>query len=139
MDTKKPHDGPISLSLLSLQAQIKTLLAEAGGENVINLLDALCRMNINEQEIVLKIFTRIIDRFISGEVRLSEDQSELKNFEETLYSDLVSAMQEATSSKGSMKLEVLQGGKDQRSCCRSVVNINDLRKARQSSKRPTLN
>lgn len=135
MDSKS-HDGPISLSLLSLQAQVKTLLEEAGGNSVLELLDALCKIRPSEQEAVLKLFTRVIDRIAAGEIRISEEQSELAAFEEALYEDLLASIQAAEQGKSRLKLEVLEGGKSRSN---TVVNIADLRRARKAGERPQFN
>ena len=130
------HDGPISLGLLSLQAQVKTLLEEAGGNSVVELLDALCKIHPEEQHAVLTLFTRVIDRIATGHIRLSEEQSELQAFEEALYEDLLASLKEIEREKSPLKLEVLKGGK-----CKSgaVVHIDELRRARKIGKRPVLN
>ena len=129
------HDGPISLSLLSLQAQIKTLLEEAGGNEVVELLDALCKIRPSEQKVVLKMFTRVIDKVANGDVRISEEQSELDAFEESLYQDLLVSIQNLEKEKSPLKLEVLEGGKSRE---KTVVNIDDLRRARQAGENPRL-
>ena len=129
------HDGPISLSLISLQAQVKTLLEEAGGNEVVELLDALCKIRPSEQKAVLKMFTRLIDKVANGDIRLSEDQSELEAFEESLYQDLLVSIQSLDKEKSPLKLEVLEGGKSNDN---TVVNIADLRRARQAGEGPHL-
>ena len=67
-----------SANLMSLQLQLKTLLEEAGGDDVVSLLDALCRISGSEQKVALKAFVQIIDRINSGDLRLSSSKDECK-------------------------------------------------------------
>jgi hypothetical protein len=135
MENTSQKSGIVSLTLMSLEAQVKTLFAEAGGKPVVELLDRLCKISDQEQVKVLNIFSNLIDRIISGEIRLPESDSELKNFEDELYAEIINAMT-AKSNKSGLKLEVIDGGQAVPIKNRSVVSIKDLRNAKITPKTP---
>ena len=136
-------DGKISSNLFSLQLQLKTILEEAGGDNALSFLDSLSHLNPSEQEVVLKMFTRLTDEIASGDKRLFTDGDlALKKFEEGLYREILDAMRDAAkrpSESMNRKLEVLDGGK----ACFSAKSPEELsrkRKVREFPKpRPVLN
>ncbi len=134
METKKR--GHFSLNLKALQAQVNTLLENAGGEQAVALLDSLCELSKPEQKLALSVFTRLIDRIAQGELRIPDSEPVLKEFEESLYEDLLESIETFKQDGSTLRLEVLSGGKDQ--LPKSVVRIEDLRRARKLG-RPTLN
>lgn len=124
-------DGPVSLGLMSLRAQLNTLLAEAGGDAVVKLLDTLCQVSPAEQKHILALFTRVIDKFLAGDMRTPQNTDELSAFEENLYSNLLADIEAVAEEKPlPLRLQVLQGGKVAN---KSVVHIEDLRKAREAN------
>jgi hypothetical protein len=137
------YDGVFSSGLFSLQLQLKNLLEGAGGDHALRFLDTLCQMSASEQEIALDVFTRALKRITSGEPRLfTEGDLALKEFEDTLYNDIVHAMKAAASNDNEKpqeqkKLSVVNGGKS-----RPVVEVRkveeshpiDFEKARRSRK-----
>ena len=125
----KKYDGGFSANFFSLELQIKTLLEGAGGDNAIALLDALSQLNGLEQEVALSIFTRAINRIATGESRLvTEEDRALKDFEESLYKDILDAIKEAAKTTGTTRFEVLRGGKSPR---KTPINLSEARKARE--------
>ena len=108
---KKPQ-GLVSQSLFSLQLQLKTLLEGAGGEDSIEFLDSLSELTNSEQKIVLRVFNRVVEKIRTGDSRLNtEEDQELKAFEENLYNDIISSFEQTTTANGKLHLEVLDGGK----------------------------
>ena len=102
-----------SSNFLSLQLQLKTLLEEAGGDELIPFLDALGSLHRSEQKIVLKMLARTIKKLIETTPRFPTDGDlALKQFEDTLYQDLVEAINCGDAAAASRKrIEVLPGGK----------------------------
>jgi DNA-binding PucR family transcriptional regulator len=125
-------DKLFSVNLMALQLQLKTLLEDSGGDHVVKLLDALCRMTHSEQQIVLELFTGIINRIASGELRLESDQDQrLKEFEEKLYGEIMGSLQAASTLPLRKRLEVVDGGKAPPFQHGSgILDLNRLRKAR---------
>lgn len=119
------HDGVISASLLSLQLQLKSLLDEAGGDDVLAVLDQLSLLSAGERALALAAFSQAVDRVSKGSTRLHSAEDEaLKELEEGLYQDIVSAIEEAErapvqAALGCRKLAVLDGGK-----CRPAISEN---------------
>ena len=84
------RDGNFSNSLLSLEAQLKTLLEEVGGQSAIEFLDTVAELHPSEQKTALKLLTRVVRKFADSNTRFpSEGDLALKRFEEDLYNDLV--------------------------------------------------
>jgi|GEM_PF-7106372 len=97
-----------SSNFLSLQLQLKTILEEAGGDDLMPFLDTLSAMNQSEQRLALKLFKRTLDRFIGGSLRLETlGDLALKEFEDSLYSGLIDGITIAQQPKrGPQKLEL---------------------------------
>lgn len=133
--------GVFSAGLFSLELQIRTLLEGAGGDDAIELLDSLCRLNRSERSIALKIFKRVIDRFHTSEHRVcSDNDRELNEFEESLYGELIHTMKRASGSPYG-RLEVLKGGKTEEveDDEKTPIDLAAARKDRQSKRNELLN
>jgi len=103
MDTK--NNNQFSANLFSLQLQLKTLLEDAGGDHALALLDALCKLNRSEQEIVIRMLTKIVQKLIQSDVRFScEEDRVLNEFEDALYQDIVGEMQRASTLESAQNL-----------------------------------
>ena len=123
MDTKS--DNQFSSNLFSLQLQLKTLLEDAGGDHALELLDALCKLNRSEQNIVIQMLTTTVQKLIQNDVRFSREQDRILNeFEDSLYQDIVNEMQDASAIESQnlpfqrrpvtgteARLEILKGGR----------------------------
>lgn len=136
-------DGKISANLFGLQLQLKTVLEEAGGDAALSFLDSLSKLNRSEQEVMLKIFTRLTDDIANGDNRLFTDGDlALKSFEEGLYREILDAMRDAAkrpAENKNRKLEVLDGGKASFKA-KTPEEISRKRKVREFPKtRPVLN
>jgi len=126
--------GSFSKNFVSLQLQLETLLEDVGGDRAVELLDSLSNLSGSEQKLILGIFDRVVKRVASGAERLvSNDDKRLKDFEEGLYSDLVSAIQSASGEAPRGKLiEVLDGGKTQKPVDRTPISLEEARRARKA-------
>lgn len=126
--------GSFSKNFLSLQLQLETLLEDVGGERTVEMLDALSQVSGSEQKVLLGVFERVIKRVAAGTERLiSNDDKRLKEFEDSLYSDIVSAIQAASGEAPRGKLiEVLDGGKSPKQVDRTPINLDEARKARKA-------
>lgn len=148
MENSKKKDGIVSLSLMSIEAQVKTLFAEAGGTPAVELLDRLCRLSDKEQLKVLGIFSRILDRVISGDVKLeqageaqydtAQDDTAQKAFEDSLYNEIIAEISGTGKGGRSLRLEVLKGGQAVPIQQRQVVSIEDLRRAKKGGREPVV-
>ena len=130
-----------SSNFLSLQLQLKTLLEEAGGDELIPFLDSLGTLHRSEQKIVLKMLARTIKKLIETSPRFPTDGDlALKQFEDTLYQDLVDAINCGDAAVASRKqIEVLPGGKcaensDQTASSPTEHTLIDLAAARRKRK-----
>lgn len=103
-----------SSNFLSLQLQLKTILEEAGGDDLMPFLDTLSSMNRSEQMVALRLFKRTLDRFVGGSMRLETlGDLALKEFEDSLFSGLlddVAALKENRSANGGAKRKGNEGG-----------------------------
>jgi hypothetical protein len=103
-----------SSNFLSLQLQLKTILEEAGGDDLMPFLDTLSSMNKSEQMVALRLFKRTLDRFVGGSMRLETlGDLALKEFEDSLFSGLlddVAALKENRSTNGGSKRKGNEGG-----------------------------
>lgn len=107
--------GSFSSNLLSVQLQLGTLLEGIGGQSATKFLDSVAKLSGAEQDLVLGALSRVVDKISSGEERLySNDDIALKNFEESLYNDLISAIKASNNGKEDPKrstaaLKVIRG------------------------------
>lgn len=133
--------GQFSLSFLTLQAQIKTLMEDAGGEKLIALLDALASLNATQQAVIIDAFTHSVNEIIAGNIELDlPDPENTDQLVDSLCDDITTAisdMRRKASKKG--KFEVLDGGKSEPKPAGSVVTISELRRAREEGRDPILN
>jgi hypothetical protein len=135
IDMSEKKDGIFSSSLLSLQLQLKTLLEGAGGDAALTFLDTLSTLNPSEQKLILGLFTTVVERVKSGEDRLeTEEDQHLKEFEETLYRDILDSMREAANDTPNRKIEVLEGGKSRNRIDKTPIDLAEARKSRRRSK-----
>jgi len=136
MYMQKKFDGNFSLGLKSLELQVSALFEGCGGENARMLLDALSELSAPEQERTIGLFLKLINRLKTSGVRLPEEGDEnLKEFEETLYNDLLSSMSEAANGESIQpvtrrrKFAVLDGGKDSSAKPSSrTIDFNEARR-----------
>jgi hypothetical protein len=141
----KKRDGIVSDSLLSLQLQLQSVLEEAGGDEALTLLDRLAELSTSEQKSALALFQKVVEKMLSSEKRyLPAEEAELKNFEDGLYNDIVTAMEaaerhqvkKALSADSEPKLEVLDGGKsaplfEPKPAKPTPIDFNSARKGRK--------
>ena len=135
--------GEFTKSLLSLQLQLQTLLEGVGGEGTASLLDGIAKLSETERSVVIPVISQVINRLVTGEQRLaSEEDKRLKEFEDSLFESVMSAISTDSESKpansdNSKKLAILPGGKtpSDRVAFKKPVRIPtliDLAKARES-------
>ncbi|MEZ4754732.1 MAG: hypothetical protein R3A13_10575 [Bdellovibrionota bacterium] len=125
--------GRFTKNLFSLQLQLKTLLEDAGGDEALELLDTLCKLNPSEQNLVLKVMNRLVGDILNHGPRFeTEGDLALKKFEDDLYGDLLRAMQQQSASEKRQKFEVVSGGKDTEST--STGDLIDLQRIRNLRK-----
>ena len=135
-------NGPFSRNLFGLELQLKTLLEEVGGDQALQVLDSLTALNRSEQQVVLRVFDRLLRRIASGSERLvtSEDRV-MKDFEEGLYRDILGAMRDAagasTAPTGRI-VEVIEGGKA-RPIRQAPINLEEARRNRRLRAKQILN
>ncbi|MCB0311353.1 MAG: DotU family type IV/VI secretion system protein [Bdellovibrionales bacterium] len=134
------NEGHFSGTLLSLQLQLKTLFEGAGGDQVVELLDALSELRLSEQAVLLEVFTAVANRVFRGEQRLeTEGDLARQQFEDGLYAEILKAMREAAHPESSnAKLTVVDGGKTATSRS-STIDINQARRTRRFSNKPLIN
>lgn len=135
-------DKHFSANFFSLQLQLKSLLEDIGGEAAISFLDKLSTLNKSEQKIMVRVFENVVERVRSGSVRVeTNEDSNLKKFEENLYNDIVYEMQAAMVLPEPRKLEVVNGGKSpQKKAAKSPISLADRRKQRKDNAiKPLLN
>lgn len=131
--------GTFSQNLLSLHLQLRTLFDEAGGDSTVGFLDSLAHLSASEQKIALQAFRKVLERVAQGEIRFSTDsEKEAKKMEDSLYADIINAMQEAAHPTRSGKLEVVIGGKRGKPV-KTPVDFNKARIARRAMLKPIVN
>lgn len=140
----KEFSGTFTANLFSLQMQLKSLFDEAGGESSIKLLDKLARLSSTEQKLALTLFQKVIERVLSGELRVASERDKfMKELEDTLYSDILDSMKEAAGdtpkSCSTRKLEVVDGGKARDQKAENTIDFKKARDARKLSVKPLLN
>ena len=144
-DFMSKHRGRFSANLFSLQLQLKTLLEEAGGDELSALLDSLCSLSPSEQKVVIKVFSRMINKIVSGEDRLvTEGDLAVKRFEDSLYEDLVGEMKRAVlalpnsnEALNRPKLEIV--GAEKKDATGEVISLDTIRRGRRGSQDPIIN
>jgi len=131
--------GEFTSSLFRLQLEIKTLLEGAGGDGASALLDRLSGLSRSEQAIVLKVFSRVVDKILEGDERVfSTKDIELKRFEEGLYREILDSMRKAANTSHNYPFEVVDGGKVNRpSKHNKLIDFEKIREER--GKKPLLN
>lgn len=140
----KEFSGTFTANLFSLQIQLKSLFDEAGGESSIKLLDKLSRLSPTEQKLALTLFQKVIERVLSGELRVASERDKfMQELEDTLYSDILDSMKEASgdiprSSAPNRKLEILAGGKTAERGAKTI-DLKKAREARKISIKPLMN
>ncbi len=140
LEMSEKSGGNFSSSLLSLQLQLKTLLEGAGGDAALKFLDTLSTLHPSEQKLALSIFTRVIEEIRKGEYRLfTKDDQVLKEFEETLYKDILSSMREAANEGERHTIEVIDGGKARDKSTKTPIDLAEARRQRRSKQKPLLN
>ena len=135
MSSRPP--GYFSTSFSSLQLQLRMLLEGSGGERTINFLDTLAQLGRDEQEFVLRAFSGVIDKIVSGEKRFfTSDDIAQKEMEDELYKEIIAAMGDAAESKDLVgkRLEVLRGGKRELNGGKSKKRLIDFQEAKRSRK-----
>jgi len=139
------HGGDFTKSLLSLQLQLKTLLEGVGGEDTATLLDSLAQLSKSERAVVIPLLARVIRRIASGERRLlSDEDQELKNFEDSLFDSVLEAFGNTANEadlikEKERKLAVVPGGKtpSERVAIKKPIRVPaliDLAKERETRK-----
>lgn len=122
-------NGQFSLGLTSLKAQVETLLENSGGRQVSELLDTLAELNNSEQDIVLAVFTKLASKLAEGDIRVSDSETqELKELEDDLYNDIISAIEAKEEKPSKYKFGVLDGGKCIKTSSK-VVQLDRFRSA----------
>jgi hypothetical protein len=140
----KEFSGTFTANLFSLQMQLKSLFDEAGGESSIKLLDKLARLSPTEQKLALSLFQKVIERVLSGELRVASERDKfMKELEDTLYSDILDSMKEASGdipkANPSRRLEVVDGGKARDEKAEKTIDFKKARDARKIPVKPMLN
>ena len=139
---ERPTPGQFSQSFLSLQLQLRTLLEGSGGNASIEFLDSLSKLGKLEQDVVLSVFQKVIERIASGSQRVFTEEDKIaKDFEDNLYKDIMTAMSEAASVKNlnGKRLEVLQGGQKKKDK-KAPIDLSKVRKSRSNTQiKPVLN
>ena len=124
--------------------QLKSLFDEAGGESSIKLLDKLARLSPTEQKLALSLFQKVIERVLSGELRVASERDKfMKELEDTLYSDILDSMKEASGdipkASPARRLEVVDGGKARDQKAEKTIDFKKARDARKIPVKPMLN
>lgn len=111
------NGGDFTKSLISLQMQLQTLLEGVGGEETAGLLDGLAKLSETERSLVIPLITKAINAIALGDKRvMSAKDKELKEFEDSLFNDVLAAIEKPPLSSGATKetgprLAVVPGGK----------------------------
>ncbi|NDC36659.1 MAG: hypothetical protein EBZ48_01255 [Proteobacteria bacterium] len=130
-----------SANFLSLQLQLKTLLEESGGDELMPFLDALSTLNRSEQKILLKLLARTIEKVVATTPRFeTAGDLALKNFEDALYHDIANALDFGHLKEVPCKrIEVLEGGKEIPSNRKAPIDLATARKRKRLSSASILN
>ena len=135
----KKITGEFSKNLFALELQVKTLLEGVGGDRLIHLLDLLCTITRSEQEVVLDAFAKVVEKVATGDTRLVRtSDEELKAFEDGLYEEILTAIQERSRFAEGKKLRVVSGGKKE-DTANSPINLEKERRARRLEIKPVVN
>lgn len=130
-----------SANFLSLQLQLKTLLEESGGDELIPFLDALSSLNRSEQKLLLKMLARTIEKVVATTPRFATSGDlALKNFEDSLYKDIADELDFGhIKDVRAKRIEVLDGGKEQIPTPKAPIDLASARKRKKLSSESILN
>ncbi|MCO6429744.1 MAG: DotU family type IV/VI secretion system protein [Deltaproteobacteria bacterium] len=122
---------------------MRTLFDSVGGDKILPLLDRMAQLNEKEKEVVIEVFYKALEQVLSGMHRLmSAGEQQRKQLEDSLYREIVRAMNDASSDKDSptRRLEVVSGGRRSETPSSGVLDFRKARKRKRSGHhRPVLN
>ena len=102
----KNWSGLFSLSLQSVEWQVKNLFQDVGGEKVVELMDRLAGIPDQERKKLLESFLTQVSLHVTTEpLKLSSEESELRKIEDQLVNDVSREISK------SGRLSVVHGGK----------------------------
>lgn len=130
----RDKSGLFTQSLLSLQLQVETILDGAGGEDAVALLDSLSELSRSERQIALRIFDRVVRRLLetNKEARvLSAKDIDEKEFEESLYEELLHSLKAAANDSPTVSLELVPSKKREKKKARQLIDLQAEREARK--------
>jgi hypothetical protein len=134
---KQEIKGQFSLSMKTIELQVSTLFEDVGGDQAFALLDSLCNLTASEQKIMLDLFTQVVGRVSSGEIRLTTPaESENQQLEDRLCTDIWDAIKAASAKNKEHKLAVLDGGKFQAPTNPSpkIIELSEIRQRRNGTR-----
>jgi hypothetical protein len=124
------REGMVTRNLLSLELQLKTLFEDCGGQDSLQLLDALSKLSKREQEVALKMFAAVCEKVARSEQRvISKEEESLKNFEDDLFESIVAEIQALPirMKKSVTDLRVVDGGK---TSSQKIIDLSEIRRSR---------
>ncbi len=123
--------GLFSLSIQSIEWQVKNLFQEAGGDKAVELMDRLSGIPESEREILLDRFLSAVSKVVcaqinagshlDGSVAISNQSSKL---EDQIVKDVLAQLE------GPKRFEVLDGGKAEKREAGRLIDFAAAKKSR---------
>ena len=131
--------GLFSLSIQSIEWQVKNLFQEAGGDKAIELMDRLAGISESEREVLLEKFLEVVSKVVSAQpASLNSDASNIiqnahSKIEDQIVNDVLAALENPR------RLTVLDGGKTERRNSGQLIDFASAKKNRNERTESSLN
>ena len=130
--------GEFTTTFSALRLQLRALFDSVGGEPILPLLDAMSTLGEKEKQLVIEVFSKVIERILNGDKRfITALDNDRKEMVDTIYNEIVNAMGEASGKVPvRQRLEVLSGGKNEKSAPKGVIDLQKVRRKKSPRPRP---
>lgn len=122
---EKPS-GLFSLSLQSIEWQVKNLFQEVGGDKAVELMDRLAGLTESEREILLEKFLSAASKVAAAKPVAVEKTDGSAALEDQIVNDVLAALESPK------RFEVLDGGKSERRSQNNGGRLIDFASAKKS-------
>ena len=123
----KKWSGLFSLSVQSLEWQLKNLFLEVGGDKTIELMDILASLPENQRSDLINSFLdTALKQARKGYNPVKSTNSQLAHIEEEIVADVVSEISRTN------KLSVISGGKESSPISARLIDFESAKRQRES-------
>lgn len=132
--------GLFSLSIQSIEWQIKNLFQEAGGNKAVELMDRLAGIPESEREILLDKFLSAVSKVVTNQAVSAASfdgnaaiEGTSSRLEDQIVNDVLAALE------GPRRFSVLDGGKSERRSSGQLIDFATAKRNRDERPDNTLN